>query len=91
MRYAVSDKPRYFGKMINLYSKISGVPVVIAKQNEFAKANSEIVKVLSDNGQFEIVSFDQDCIPLCFRRRGLIQAGRMVVKVLSLSQPYPLT
>lgn len=79
-----TSQPQYWGKMVSLSSRISGVPLLLVKPNEVAKANSEIFKVTSVEGQNEIISFEKDCIPLCFRRRGLIQAGRMIVKVLSL-------
>jgi len=79
-------KPKYFGNLINLSSKISGVPLILVEPNEIAKANTKIVKVLALNGESEIISFDRDCIPLCFRRRGLIEAGGMLLRVLCLME-----
>ena len=76
--------PKYFGQLISLYSNISGVPLLLVQPNKVAKKDSKIIRVTSSNGEDETIVFGNDCIPLCFRRKGLIQAGRMVAKVLSL-------
>jgi hypothetical protein len=77
-------KPNYFGKLVSLTSKISGVPLLLLNPNEIANSNSEIVKIISNSGEYEILTFPNICIPICFRRKGIIESGRMVVKVLSL-------
>src|SRR3569833_1279587 len=76
--------PRYFGRMVPLYASISGIPLLLVEPNTVIKGKSEIVQVISFDGESEVLFSENDCIPLCFRRRGLIKAGYMVTNILSL-------
>lgn len=80
-----NKKPKYVGKIISLYSKISGVPVLIATPNKICRKGEPIVKIISREGKSETLFFGFDCIPLCFIRRGIILSGHWVVRVLLLS------
>ncbi len=82
--YSKPNTPKSFGEMVNLSSKISGIPILLVEPNKISPKNTAIIQVIGIGGQKEIISFENKCIPLCFRRRGLIQSGRMICKVLSL-------
>jgi hypothetical protein len=78
--------PKIVGRMINCYSKISGVPVLLVKPNEICKKGIPIAKIISKEGQTENIYCEDDCIPLCFRRRGIIQAGCWVIRILLINK-----
>lgn len=76
--------PSIYGSLVTLTSRISGVPTMLVEPNKICEKNSPLVTILSSDGNQETLFYSKNCIPICFKRRGLIKAGHMIIRVLSL-------
>ena len=75
--------PSSFGKMLDLIPKISGAAVLQCQPGVVVKAGEIIMTIYDRKGISERMYAPVDCIPVCFRRATLVQAGYWCCRVIS--------
>jgi predicted deacylase len=76
--------PNYFGAMTDLVPNISGAVVIHCTPGEIISAGERILSVYGRTGEEQIIRAPAQCIPVCFRRATVVEAGYWVCRVISL-------
>jgi len=77
--------PEISGTMTDLVPAISGAVVMLCRPGEVLKAGEPVLAVHGRKGDVEIVSAPADCVPVCFRRAAVVEAGYWVCRAIALS------
>lgn len=77
-----SQGPLVTGRLENTYAPIGGVLALAKELGSVVEEGGELVRVYGGRGDVAVLNARHPCVPLCFRRRQMINAGSWVVRSL---------
>ncbi|MFG2782531.1 succinylglutamate desuccinylase/aspartoacylase family protein [Streptomyces prunicolor] len=80
----VEGGPESSGVMADLIPRISGAVVLQCQPGEPLAAGSPVLTVFGRKGDEETLVAPTDCIPVCFRRATVVEAGYWACRAISL-------
>ncbi|MEH0544520.1 succinylglutamate desuccinylase/aspartoacylase family protein [Streptomyces sp. B21-105] len=76
--------PQFSGTMTDLVPRISGAVVLHCRPGEPLSAGLPILTVRGRKGESETLIAPSDCVPVCFRRATVVEAGYWACRAISL-------
>jgi hypothetical protein len=78
------DHPEFVGTMLDIVPTISGAIILQCKPGQILKKGAALLTIRGRSGELEPLSAPCRCIPVCFRRATVVQAGYWVCRVISM-------
>jgi predicted deacylase len=79
-----SDSPLASGTMLDLVPKASGAVLLHCQPGAVLEKGAPLIEIVGRSGEREVLNAPGRCVPVCFRRATVVQAGYWACRVIAL-------